>query len=173
MPLRDVPDFDDEYLHTIDFSEPPLDRPMREKKRPEMDNGKEAEMKASRRFWLEDRDLFIDMMLAREHPYFLGCQAHCNGRGCNSSVFPFRCRDCLFPLMLCKSCIVAEHGHQPFHRIEVCSDPRLFRIYLTRPTGVERRVLLSEGKSINAWPAHPTWTPVRGALRESKVRQGG
>jgi len=44
--------------------------------------------------------------------------------GCNEPSKPLhRCKSCSSPLMLCSLCIVAQHGYNPLHRIEVSGLP--------------------------------------------------
>lgn len=37
---------------------------------------------------------------------------------CDVNLSRWRCRDCMFPTIMCRKCIRKNHHHEPFHRIE-------------------------------------------------------
>lgn len=50
---------------------------------------------------------------------------------CTAEEGVYRCKDCLYAVLFCASCIVEKHKRSPFHRIQVSSIPLILIYGLT------------------------------------------
>ncbi|KAK6988879.1 CxC2 domain-containing protein [Favolaschia claudopus] len=96
--------------------------------------------------WLRDRRArFLDELLRLEGRAHKRQQTRCAACPANMTEAIFRCKDCFTDALFCKSCIVAEHKDNPFHRVEVWNDRSFFETTTLKSLGL--RIQLGHGRN--------------------------
>src|SRR5271168_4698514 len=72
--------------------------------------------------FVDRMDEFLEALLSREAMPEHAAACHL----CHESIAVWRCRECISPTLICRSCMRSSHRENPFHRIE-CWNGSYFR----------------------------------------------
>src|ERR1700678_1275466 len=72
--------------------------------------------------FVDRMDEFLEALLSREAMPENAGACHL----CHKSIAVWRCRECISPTLICRSCMRSSHRENPFHRIE-CWNGSYFR----------------------------------------------